>query len=76
MSNTILELIRHKYEEIEQYEDLDGFESDVYVDDVQNSDVQNNDVEMADETEPVEVTVNDAEGKPVTKKVRYISYVG
>lgn len=27
-------------------------------------------------SEPVEVTVNDDEGKPVTKKVRYISYVG
>lgn len=27
-------------------------------------------------SEPVEVTVNDAEGKPVTKKVKYISYVG
>lgn len=27
-------------------------------------------------SEPVEVTVNDAEGKPVTKKVRYISYIG
>ena len=26
-------------------------------------------------SEPVEVTVNDAEGKPTTKKVRYISYV-
>ena len=27
-------------------------------------------------SEPVEVTVNDEEGKPTTKKVRYISYVG
>ena len=27
-------------------------------------------------SEPVEVTVNDDEGKPTTKKVRYISYVG
>lgn len=27
-------------------------------------------------SEPVEVTVNDAEGKPTTKKVRYISFVG
>ena len=27
-------------------------------------------------SEPVEVTVTDDEGKPATKKVRYISYVG
>jgi hypothetical protein len=27
-------------------------------------------------SEPVEVTLTDAEGKPVTKKVRYISYIG
>ena len=27
-------------------------------------------------SEPVEVTVNDAEGKPTVKKVRYISYLG
>jgi len=31
---------------------------------------------LAVRSEPVEVTVNDAEGKPTTKKVRYISYVG
>ena len=27
-------------------------------------------------SEPVEVTVNDADGQPTVKKVRYISYVG
>lgn len=27
-------------------------------------------------SEPVEVTVNDDEGKPTVKKVRYISYIG
>lgn len=27
-------------------------------------------------SDPVEVTVTDAEGNPTTKKVRYISYVG
>jgi len=27
-------------------------------------------------SDPVEVTVTDTEGNPVTKKVRYISYVG
>ena len=27
-------------------------------------------------SEPVEVTVTDAEGKPTVKKVHYISYVG
>ena len=49
-------------EEIEQYEDLDGFESDVYVDDVQNSDVQNNDVEMADQISVQALNDYDASG--------------
>lgn len=31
---------------------------------------------VVERSEPVEVVVNDAEGKPVTKKVRYISYIG
>ena len=49
-------------EEIEQYENLDDFESDVYVDDVQNNDVQNNDVEMADQISVQALNDYDASG--------------